>query len=43
MSYQIDAIYDSGVLKLFEPLKLPNQSLVKVTVDAEPAVDDCVD
>ncbi|QDT76369.1 antitoxin family protein [Lacipirellula limnantheis] len=40
MSYQIDAIYDSGVLKLFEPLKLPNQSRVKVTVDAEPAADD---
>lgn len=40
MSNQIDAIYDSGVLKLFEPLALPNQSRVKVTVDAQPAVDD---
>jgi predicted DNA-binding antitoxin AbrB/MazE fold protein len=35
MSQQIDAIYDNGVLKPLEPLSLPDQTRVKLTVEAE--------
>ncbi len=34
MTYHIDAIYDNGVLKPLEPLILPDQSRVKVTVES---------
>jgi predicted DNA-binding antitoxin AbrB/MazE fold protein len=34
MTYHIDAIYDNGVLRPIEPLILPDQSRVKVTVEA---------
>jgi predicted DNA-binding antitoxin AbrB/MazE fold protein len=34
MTYHIDALYDSGVLKPLEPLILPDQSRVKVTVES---------
>jgi predicted DNA-binding antitoxin AbrB/MazE fold protein len=37
MSKQIDAIYDNGVLKPLEPLALPDQTRVKLTVEAESA------
>jgi predicted DNA-binding antitoxin AbrB/MazE fold protein len=37
MTYHIDAIYDNGVLKPLEPLILPDQSRVKVTVEATEA------
>jgi predicted DNA-binding antitoxin AbrB/MazE fold protein len=36
MSQQIDAIYDHGVLRPLEPLSLPDQTRVKLTVRAEP-------
>jgi predicted DNA-binding antitoxin AbrB/MazE fold protein len=35
MSQQIDAIYDHGVLKPLQPLALPDQARVKVTVDSQ--------
>lgn len=35
MSQQIEAIYDSGVLRPLEPLALPNQTRVSVTVDVQ--------
>jgi predicted DNA-binding antitoxin AbrB/MazE fold protein len=35
MSQQIDAIYDHGVLKPLEPLSLPDQTRVKLTVEAQ--------
>jgi predicted DNA-binding antitoxin AbrB/MazE fold protein len=35
MIHHIDAIYDNGVLRPLEPLALPDQSRVKLTVDAE--------
>ena len=35
MSLQIDAIYESGVLRPLEPLALPNQARVKLTVDVQ--------
>jgi predicted DNA-binding antitoxin AbrB/MazE fold protein len=34
MTYHIDAIYEGGVLRPLEPLILPDQSRVKVTVDS---------
>lgn len=34
MTYQFDAIYDNGVLRPLEPVVLPDQSRVKVTVEA---------
>lgn len=34
MSYQVDAIYDHGVFKPLSPLTLPDQTHVKLTVDA---------
>jgi predicted DNA-binding antitoxin AbrB/MazE fold protein len=34
MTYQFDAIFDNGVIKPIEPLVLPNQSRLKVTVEA---------
>jgi predicted DNA-binding antitoxin AbrB/MazE fold protein len=37
MSQQIDAIYDNGMLRPLEPLALPDQARVKLTVEAEPA------
>ena len=37
MSQQIDAIYDHGVFRPLEPLALPDQARVKLTVDAESA------
>lgn len=39
MIHNIDAIYDNGVLKPLEPLALPDQARVKLTVDAEPEND----
>jgi len=33
MSQQIDAIYENGVLKPLEPLHLPEQMRVKLTLD----------
>jgi predicted DNA-binding antitoxin AbrB/MazE fold protein len=39
MTYHIDAIYEGGVLKPIEPLILPEQSRVKVTVEAAPTPD----
>ena len=35
MSQHIDAIYDHGVLRPLEPLSLPDQTRVKLTVEAE--------
>ncbi len=35
MSQHIDAIYDNGVLRPLEPLSLPDQTRVKLTLDAE--------
>jgi predicted DNA-binding antitoxin AbrB/MazE fold protein len=37
MSQQIDAIYDHGVFKPLVPPGLPDQTRVRLTVDAEPA------
>jgi predicted DNA-binding antitoxin AbrB/MazE fold protein len=37
MSQQVDAIYDSGVLRLLEPLAIPDQARVKVTVESPSA------
>lgn len=37
MSQQIDAIYDNGVLRPLVPLLLPDQTRVKVTVEAPPS------
>jgi predicted DNA-binding antitoxin AbrB/MazE fold protein len=34
MSEQVEAIYDHGVLKPLTPLTLPDQSRVRLTVDA---------
>ena len=34
MTYHIDAIYDNGVLKPLEPLVLPDQSRVTITVES---------
>jgi predicted DNA-binding antitoxin AbrB/MazE fold protein len=39
MLQYIDAIYDNGVFKPLVPLSLPDQARVKLTVDAEPAVE----
>ena len=39
MTQHIDAIYDNGVLKPLEPLALPDQARVKLTVDAEPVTE----
>jgi predicted DNA-binding antitoxin AbrB/MazE fold protein len=39
MSQQIDAIYDSGILRPLEPLALPDQARVKVTVEPECAAE----
>ena len=35
MSQQIDAIYDNGVFRPLEPLALPDQAHVRLTVDSE--------
>jgi predicted DNA-binding antitoxin AbrB/MazE fold protein len=35
MSQQIDAIYDNGMLRPLAPLALPDQTRVKLTVEAE--------
>lgn len=45
MSQQIDAIYDNGLFRPLEPLALPDQSRVKLTVDAEdtPTLQDQTD
>lgn len=40
MTFQVDAIYDGGVLKPLEPLALPDQSRVQVTVSSEQAADE---
>ena len=40
MTFQVDAIYDGGVLKPLQPLALPDQSHVKLTVDAVEATID---
>jgi predicted DNA-binding antitoxin AbrB/MazE fold protein len=34
MSYQVDAIYDGGVLKPLTPLSLADQAHVKLTIEA---------
>jgi predicted DNA-binding antitoxin AbrB/MazE fold protein len=34
MTYQFDAIFDNGVIKPLEPVVLPDQSRIKVTVEA---------
>jgi predicted DNA-binding antitoxin AbrB/MazE fold protein len=34
MTYQFDAIFDNGVFKPLEPVVLPDQSRVRVTVEA---------
>lgn len=36
MSQQIDAIYDHGVFKPLVPPRLPDQTRVRLTVDAQP-------
>jgi predicted DNA-binding antitoxin AbrB/MazE fold protein len=33
MTYQFDAIFDNGVIKPLEPVVLPDQSRVRVTVE----------
>jgi predicted DNA-binding antitoxin AbrB/MazE fold protein len=45
MSYQVDAIYDHGVLKPLAPLALPDQSRVTITVTSAevPIPDSAVD
>jgi len=40
MSYQVDAIYDQGILRPLEPLLLPDQSRVKLTVELDVARTD---
>ena len=40
MTYQFDAIYDNGVLKPLEPVVLPDQLRVKVTVEASESAHD---
>lgn len=35
MGRQIDAIYDSGVLRPLEPLALPDQARVRLTIERE--------
>jgi predicted DNA-binding antitoxin AbrB/MazE fold protein len=37
MSQQIDATYDSGVLRPLEPLTLPDQARGKLTIEPESA------
>ena len=34
MSYQVDAIYDNGILKPLAPLALPDQARVTLTISA---------
>jgi predicted DNA-binding antitoxin AbrB/MazE fold protein len=36
MNLYIDAIYENGVLRPLEPLALPDQTPVKLTVETEP-------
>lgn len=43
MTYHIDAIFEDGVLKPLEPLILPEQSRVKVTVEASESAVATVD
>jgi predicted DNA-binding antitoxin AbrB/MazE fold protein len=38
MLQHIDAIYDNGVFRPLEPLTLPDQAHVKLTVDSESTV-----
>jgi predicted DNA-binding antitoxin AbrB/MazE fold protein len=40
MSQQIDAIYDNGMLRPLAPLALPDQTRVKLTVEAEQPTED---
>lgn len=37
MTVVVDAIYENGVLKLDQPLPLPEQQRVRVTVHTEPS------
>jgi predicted DNA-binding antitoxin AbrB/MazE fold protein len=40
MSQQIDAIYENGMLRPLVPLVLPDQTRVKLTVEAELPTED---
>jgi predicted DNA-binding antitoxin AbrB/MazE fold protein len=40
MSQHIDAIYDNGMLRPLAPLVLPDQTRVKLTVEAEQPSED---
>jgi predicted DNA-binding antitoxin AbrB/MazE fold protein len=40
MSQQVDAIYDQGVFKPLVPPVLPDQTRVRLTVEAQPAKTD---
>jgi Protein of unknown function DUF104. len=35
MTKTVAAVYDNGVLRLAEPLPLPNSSVVKVTIETD--------
>jgi predicted DNA-binding antitoxin AbrB/MazE fold protein len=37
MSYQVDAIFDNGVLRPLVPLSLPDKAQVRLTVDVAPS------
>ncbi len=39
MSYQVDAIYDNGILKPLAPLTLPDQARVTLTISAPASSD----
>ncbi len=39
MSYQVDAIYDNGILKPLAPLSLPDQARVTLTISAPASPD----
>ena len=39
MSSQVEAIYENGVFRPLQPVELPEQKHVTVTIDEEPDVD----
>jgi len=39
MSYEVDAIYDNGILKPLAPLALPDQARVTLTISAPASPD----
>lgn len=41
MTTTVEAIYENGILKLEQPLPLPDKAQVTVTVHAQDGGDDC--